>query len=166
MDALLAEMLREAERAVDRQLTVLAELDDKSEQLLAVTLATLGAGLALFGFAADWLPTRVDPGFKAVVGLAVAANLSSLLAVLSGYVGAAGPAERFAGPSPAWLREKANLADWTLERHMVTAIGGVADSFRHNAALMDAHRKAHSLGLLLLTAGVLLYAVAALYVVW
>ena len=164
MDGVLAEMLREAERAVDQQLKVLEELDDKSEQLLAVALATLGSGLALVTFASGREALLLDPSFRGLVGLAIVSNLCALLAVLRGYVGAGQGRERFAGPSPRWLKEKANLSDWTMERHQVTVIGGFADWFDHNAALMDAQRRTHRLGVLVLAVAVLLYAWAGIYV--
>jgi hypothetical protein len=164
MADLLSEMLREAERGVDQQLKVLEEMDDKSEQLLALSLGTLGAGLALFVFATDRLPGRVDATFKTLLGLAIVLNLCGLLSFLAGYVGLPGSAERFAGPSPAWLKEKANVAGWRRDEHLVTLIGSYADYFAHNAALGGANRRAHRAGLLMLAVAMLGYAVAGLYV--
>lgn len=49
---LLAEMLREAERVVDRTFRMAEETDDKTEQMMAMGIASLAGGLALASLAA------------------------------------------------------------------------------------------------------------------
>lgn len=68
---ILPEILREAERALDHSLRALEELDDKSEQLIALAMATVGAELAAFA-SLSALSSAGAPAivrFTALVGL-------------------------------------------------------------------------------------------------
>jgi hypothetical protein len=106
---LLRESLREAERVLDHQMGALQEVDYKAEQVLAVTLATTGGGLAFFAYAS----AKVDPGrsfgFVLVFAVGFAANVLAAAAFLSGYLGFVNPTVVQAGPAPAWIAQRTTI---------------------------------------------------------
>jgi hypothetical protein len=162
-DGLLREMLREAEGVLDQQLHALDELDDKTEQLLAVGVATAGAGIALFAFLAQ---RGGGVGLAAQAGwmASFASNLAALLAFLQAYVGFGARRLPKAGPSLSWLAEKANDAAWSLEAHVASVVAAYPEYFRNNDRVLVRQGRAQQIGLALLTASVLSYAGVAFYV--
>lgn len=161
MVELLPEMLRESERVVDQQMKVLEELDDKSEQLLALGLATLGGSLAVATLAVG--EAGLASLARSLLVAAALTNLAALVCFLHPYVGLFRRSDAFAGPAPGWLRQKANDAEWSADRHLVALVGSYADWYEHNAALIAHHRASHRLGLLLLMVAVLATVGAFIY---
>lgn len=163
-ETLLREMLREAERVLDQQLHALDEMDDKTEQLLAVGVATAGAGIALFAFLAQHGGNGVGPAAQGGWAGAFALNLAALLAFLQAYVGFGARRLPKAGPSPSWIAEKLDDAAWSTRTHVASVVAAYPDYFRDNARVMVREGRAQRVGLALLTFAVLVYAGVAFYV--
>lgn len=142
---LLAEMLREAERVVDRILRITEEQDDKSEQAIALAVATLGGGLALATFGV----TRGQVGAVALAALALAAalNLAALRQLIDAYLGLASGVSLQLGPHPGWLAERSNDAQWTIESHVAAVLKAHERDIRTNLAALERVARRRRVGL-------------------
>jgi hypothetical protein len=160
---LLRESLREAERVLDHQMEALQEVDDKAEQVLAVTLATTGGGLAFFAYAS----AKVDPGrsfgFILVFAVGFAANVLAAAAFLSGYLGFVNPTVVQAGPAPAWIAQRTTDPSWSERDHLRSVIAGHARYFANNERIFRQVRAWTLGGFALLALAVVCYAGAAFY---
>lgn len=153
-------MLREAERAVDHQVRVMEEQDDKTERVRTLSVAALGGALALATFVRQFAP--LDGPFLVVFGAGALANLLALLRFLRAYV--ALPKARATGPDPRWIAEKANESTWSRERHLIALLQNYPAYFDHNAAVLARVVAERLAGLLLLTGSLGAYAAGAIYI--
>lgn len=159
-DELLREMLREAERVLDRQFRMMEEHDDKTEQAIALGVATLGGGVALATFArAGTAPLAM--GF---VVFGAALNLLALLWLLEAYVGLSRKESLRMGPNLRWLAAKANDRTWSLEDHLLTLIKDVPAHWDANLAALRAVAGRRRSGLLMLLVSMSSYAMGTLYI--
>ncbi|MFA5861553.1 MAG: hypothetical protein WDA16_07645 [Candidatus Thermoplasmatota archaeon] len=163
-DALLREMLREAELVLAQQLHVLDEVDDKSEQLLTLSVAVAGAGLALFAFVADRSRTALPGAFLFAWAGAFIIDLLAAASFLGAYVGVGSGKTRDIGPHPRWLAQKANDSTWLEIDHLVSLLANYPSYVENNRRIMAASRRATVSGLVLLFMSVFAYAAAAFYV--
>lgn len=160
---LLAEMLREAERVVDRTFRMAEEQDDKTEQLIVLSIASLGGGLALATFAANL------HGFD-LVGLGLLAgggvsNLGALHRLLGSYAGMPRVASLAVGPDLDWLVARGDEPAWTDISHLRAVLRSMAKASRMNLATLELVRQRRRTGTSLLVVSLGSFALAACYIV-
>lgn len=159
---LLAEMLREAERVVDRLFRMAEEQDDKTEQTIAFGVAALGGGLALMTFAAGQRILDV-PGFVLLLGGGIT-NLLALQRFLGAYLGLPRASGLFVGPDPSWLADAADaLPDAVAHLHLVLRLHATTAPENLAALRRVAAQRRTGLGILLLA--LVQYAFGAFYIV-
>lgn len=160
----LAEMLREAERALDHQVRALEEQDDKSEQLITLGVAAIGGGLAL-ALIALREPSRPGglPG-PVLFGAASLFNLVAIAMFLNSYIGFFRHVEAHVGPSLDWLKDKSNDPEWSLANHYVSLLSDTANYAKHNLARMLHSTRWRRRGLYWLSASISGYLAASLLI--
>lgn len=162
-DPLLWEILREAERAIDHQLTVLADLDERTGEMVKLGVATLGGGLVALAFLVDRAGVPESGSVRAAVVVCIVLNLMALMFFLDVYVGVFRRHQRQAGADPQWLAERANDPTWRIDQHFLEVVAGHGTYFRENARLMATSAKSRRAGIVLLVAAVIGYMGVALY---
>lgn len=159
---LLAEMLREAERVVDRTFRMAEETDDKTEQMMAMGIASLAGGLALASLAAG--AERLDGTGLGLLILAGSVNLLAVHRFLEAYVGLPRSTSLSLAPHPDWLREKAEDADWTAGAHLFALLHQHAAGVRANLKAIEMVVRRRRDGARLLLGSIGLFAIAAFYI--
>lgn len=157
-------MLREAERVIDHQVRALEELDDKSEQMITVTIAALAGGVAMGLLLAQESLGLSSPAATLSLGLAGALNLLALGMFLFAYLGGTAHTEVEVGPSIRWLVEKSNDETWDEPTHLVSAISGFTEYDRHNIERMAHATDWRRRGLLVLFGSLFTYGATLLYI--
>lgn len=112
-------MLRECELGLQQQIEIMKELDDKTEQMVTLGVAILGAEVA--GTALLLRESR--SGAAWFLAAAVALGIMGLLVLVDAYVGWSRAGRAATGPSLAWIAEKAQDPEWTEARHLAATIG-------------------------------------------
>lgn len=155
----LRELLRQAERVLDHQARGMEEQDDKTEQPLALGVATLGGGLAL----ATWV-TQVG-GSDLFFGLLIAAgalvNLVSLPTLMGAYLVL--PLTLQVGPHPRWLAEQARDLETVLREVLLDLVETGPAYYEMNANALIRTSRERGRGLRLLLVAVCLYVLSAAY---
>jgi hypothetical protein len=157
---LLREMVREAERLVDHQLQAMEELDNKSEQMIKLSVALLAGGAALAGFTIRHLVAYAGGAFLAALGVAATLNGTAIVSFVASYVGLRHQTDAHVGPHPRWLKQKPVDEGWTLALHVGSLIQGYADYSDHNVGRMRTSARRRVRGLALLAAALIGYASA------
>lgn len=128
-------MLEQSFRAIDEQVRGMVELDDKTEQVITLSVAALGGALATGAFMAG----RVDGWGFALLGgfaVAVAANIGAVLFFVRAYGALDRSIDLETGPRPDWLSAKAQDASWTELDHVASVLASNAKYYEQNAATM------------------------------
>lgn len=159
-DPVLREMLREAERAVEHQIHIAAELDDKTEQMITLGVGLVGAEVTAFAYVAS-RGVAAKGGIVLVAGILAA--FVGLVFLLDAYVGLRRRAFFETGPEIGWVVEKANDETWTEDDHLVAVLRTFPGCIRQNAATIDASSAARKAGLFLLLTSTALAAGGGLY---
>ena len=158
---LLAEMLREAERVVDRQVESLRALDAKTEQVLGMGVALVGAEVAGAGYlqgAGDgW-----SVGDSFLIG-AIALAFAGLAVLLDVYVGVRRSSVWLMGPDVAWLSREANDPRWRSVEHYVHVIAALERSHRANGRTLERQSFLRRTAVVLLLVSAFLAAGGAFY---
>lgn len=129
----LAEMVREGERVLDIQGESFQQQDDKSEQAMALGLASLGGLFALATLVGERLLSAFDLLAWSGIAAAGPTNLLALGLFIDAYIGV-GPmrGRRAVVPSLPWLFEKAISPDWTLAGHYRSLLSDFPRCFEAN----------------------------------
>lgn len=159
----LREMLREQERVIDHQVHALEDHDQKSEHMIKVCIAALAGGVTL---ATILLRGPHDVSLVTLAPFSGAAilNLASLVLFVDAYVGFRRQAEAHIGPDPAWIAQKADDAEWTLEEHLLSIIADHPRYSDHNLLAMERTTKRRRYGIYLLLASITAYAGAYIFI--
>src|SRR3990172_8724467 len=161
---LLREMVRESERVCDIQRQSFARADARSEQMIALGLVTLGAGLAMSrSFEPSGSPAP-DPPFLALMGGAMVLNAHAILTFLRAYLR---PREHSAirfGPSPEWIANQSRRRNLREPEHLRALLVGLADDHFENLSLLQTAVATRDKGLSRLTLAALLYGAAGFYI--
>jgi hypothetical protein len=152
--ALLVEMVREAERVLDRVLRSMEEQDDKTEQGIALAIATLGGGLAIAS-----LSEAARPILLAAIGVGAALNLAAVAGFLDAYVGISGGVPLCLALDPRWLVDTAADDTWSLERHLEALVGAYGEAIRANVRALALVAQRRKRALTWLMASVAVYAI-------
>jgi hypothetical protein len=80
-------MLREAERVVDHQMRAAEALDRKTERVIPLGVAALGAGVALAAVASRQVNLPVEPALALAILVPALLNVLALLWRLDAYLG-------------------------------------------------------------------------------
>jgi hypothetical protein len=161
--ALLAEMVREAERVIDHQVRAKEAIDAKSQNALTVAIAALGGGLAL-GSLVLTRGAPTDAFFLAAIAAGGGLNLGSVLVLLDAYMGLRLRRELAIGPSVAALSERALRDDWTWMDHGTTLLASLAEQYDQNGRAIEAAVARRREGLLLLVGSLAAYVVSMVYI--
>lgn len=160
----MAELIREAERALDLQVRAFERGDSRAEQMIGLASAALvaGAGAVSAAVAGTTGPLPWPP-----ILLSFAGSVSTLLSIglfVRAYLGLRDQPKLRAGPSSEWLLSESRTPGTSLVGHWRTALQVHADSYTENLVSLDSALRARRLGLRTLVAGVLLFAGALFYI--
>lgn len=163
--ALLGEMLREAERAIDHQVHAVERLDSKSQQLLNLGVAALAGGLAIATLTTQ-IPDKAT-GTLLLFALLLAGllNILALLFFFEAYVGLRHHPELHVGPQLEWLKAKSLDPYWRPIDHFTSILGDYARYYSWNARQIARSAARRRWGLQALAGGLLLYVAAMSYIV-
>lgn len=163
-EPLLAEMVREAERVLDTQADSFRQLDGKSQQSIAMGLASLGGLLALTTFAMEKLGASLNWSTWLLFSLAGTFNLAALYLFIDAYIGLK-PAKGRQAVVPAldWLQEKSTRPDWTLESHYLSVLSEFPRCYALNQKVIEAKIRRRRQGLKFLFIALVLAAGATLF---
>lgn len=161
---LLAEMVREAERVIDHQVSELKELDTKSAHVTTTAQALLAGAVILITFVTGQTPDRVDAVFLAIFTLAATINAVSLTRSLDALSGVRAPETVSLGPSPAWLAERSVEGDRGIPEHLRAVLRGLSSYEKANVKVMRQKADKRILTLRLLSAAVALYTTSLFYI--
>lgn len=163
--AVLREMVREAERVIDHQARVWEGLDGKAEQLMRLALLALAGAVGLATFLLQMRDVHLDEVFLA---LFLAAGFVVVLATLffvSAYAGIRSDRRFDVGPAPAWLAERSHRRNPALGAHLREVLATYDEDYEANRRRMDLVARSRKRGVLMLVAGIAVYAVGFIYVV-
>lgn len=153
---LLAEMLSEAERVLDHQVHALEELDDKVEQLLALSVAVLLGAFALAAFLAE----RAGAWRLYAAGLSGGGlwNVAAIVRFARAYGVVDREVETQAGPDTYWLVERARDPAWSADAHLPQVLGAVHNRIEANGEMAAFVSQERADGLRWLLAALVVYA--------
>jgi hypothetical protein len=133
----LAELVRQGERLLDRQLDLAAGQDEKSKQMLGTSMAVATALLAAFGL--TWRPLPLGVQLAAIAGLAcgLLLLLRALFSFSNAYLGPAGRPHRMGmGWNPNALLDESAQGEDVEGVHRATLVG-LRKWVRHNEQVME-----------------------------
>lgn len=161
----LAEAIRTSERILDHQIRMWGEMEDKAEQLMGLSLATLAGAVALTTLFVQVPDVTLDGAFFVAFLAAGMSVVLALLMVLASYVGLRADRRVALGPAPAWLRDRLhdNVPDDAVYQFGILDV--YADSYRENRDNMDLARTVARRAIRSLVVGVGLYVAAFIYLV-
>lgn len=162
----LAEVVRELERYVDHQVRATEEIDDKAEQLIALSVVLFGGAFAVFALSTSTVSAAVR-GFLPVVVAGFLSNTAAFLVLLHGYLGLReAEAPRVdVSPDPFWVLDRLEEPWWTLQHHYHAVIRGYTVIARRNRSELARLTKQRRRGLYLLVLAATLYA-TGMFILW
>lgn len=164
--ALLAEMVREAERVIDHQVSVLKELDRKSGLVTTVAQALLAGAVILITLVTAQEVQGVDVPFIALLSSGGLVNVVALVRSLDAFVGPRQHEAVKVGPDIRWVRRRSQEEGWGATNHRLSVISGLAAYQEDNLGFMGRKLEKVWGTLRLLSAAVGLYAASLLYLLW
>lgn len=163
---LLAEMVREAERVIDHQVSVLKELERKSDRVTTTAQGLLAGAVILITFVTARVPTRADLPFLVLFSLAGLVNAVALLRSLDSFIGPRHHEAVSVGPSVDWIHRRSQERGWDAADHRLSVVRGLAEYERDNQDFMRRKADKVSTNLRLVSWAVATYAASLLYVLW
>jgi len=158
---LLREMVRQAERALEVQFRSFERADRRSEQLLGLAVAALGAG----GVLVRTVPANVleSAALPALIVMGMVCNGGAALLFLRAYLMLREHASVRTGPSPEWIAVQSRREALAEASYLRQVLRVMADDFFENLSNVQRAVRVRGLGLRWLLAGVMLYAAPVFY---
>ncbi len=163
-EALLQELIREAERALDFQVRAFERADGRAEQMIGLATGALVAG---WGVGSALMGGRGGSPPALYLALRAAGSLPTLISIgrfVGAYLGVREHSAIRIGPTPEWLFAEAGRSATGLEDHQRRALQIHADNFVENLQGLSAAVRERDRGVRWLLAGALLFGSAFLYI--
>ena len=157
-------MVRQAERVVDDQVHTFERADAKSERLLGLAVAAMGAGLAVATTGIGRLGFPVDPVFSAMLLVGAICALGALWQFLGSSLGLLRRSDVQVGLSPDWIARRAAPDGMPVAEFQAHVLRSLALCFLGNLAKLEESLRHRREGIRLLLAAFALFAAAILYI--
>lgn len=155
--AMVREVIRLQERAVDNQVRALEEHDDRTEQMLKIAISALAGGLAIGAFLAERLG---GPALGLLVPLSAGgiANLIGIAYFLRSYGALVEEITVDVGPSPTWLADTPVRQRWDAPTLKEATVHGYSAYYRRNQTVVEFNERQRRGGTRWIGLAVALYA--------
>lgn len=161
---LLNELVRQAERVIDRQIAAMRELDEKTGQMIRLAVAAAAGAIALGGLAGSPDTRLASLGFISAYLAGLLLNLTALAALLEAYVGLRVHTDLHIGPDLRWMAERSDRPGWSLRSHQSHLLEAYPTFGAYNARRMRRALAWRRRGLFGLGSGVACYVAAYIFI--